>query len=400
MTYTVDLAASEHSPTVWPLKRLTRTDMVSTVSTIDFASSGDCELQLDRGNADFGLLYPLEDSTSIMAQADNDEPIHFKASWVLAVCSRTNGQGGAALKVCLQLPNYQMNLEFEDINDAQCFVVGLKALATSASTFYEAPAVNVFMKDNFRITQLPAYCAQPNFVWSMAVHPMIEMSRLWKADDISDFVVTAGRTSFKVHRVVLCLRSQFFKNACKPGFVESTAGCIQLEEDATTVEALLMEIYGVQNTNTGSVFTTFALEPTIKKEATMTTLLLLFVAADKIQYGLDNIKHRAACAFLDRLPFMHDVDLIMELANFTLDSMPERDCGLRASIIRYVQARLPAIMRSPEAEEELMQNAIVCLAVLRNFSRMIEEGALVVNTKSNSGLLTPPPSPVKRKRFA
>ncbi|KAJ4347173.1 SAS complex subunit [Didymosphaeria variabile] len=250
---------------------------MSIVSTADFVSSSNSELQLDRSNAEFGLLYPLEDSTSIMAQADNDESIHFKASWVLAICTRSSGQGGAALK-------------------------------------------------------------------------------------------------------------------------ESTAGCIQLEEDATTVEALLMEIYGVQNTNTGSVFTTFALEPTIKKEATMNTLLSLFVAADK--YGLDTIKRRAACAFLDRLPFLHDAGLIMDLANFALDDIPERDCGLRASIIRYVQARLPAILRSPEAEEELMQNAIVCLAVLRSFSKMIEEGALTVGTKSSSGLLTPPASPIKRRKFA
>jgi hypothetical protein len=43
-----------------------------------------------------------------------------------------------------------------------------------------------------------------------------------------------------------------------------------------------MEIYGVENHVTGSVFVTFALEPAIKKEATMNTLLSLFIAADKV----------------------------------------------------------------------------------------------------------------------
>lgn len=103
-------------------------------------------------------------------------------------------------------------------------------------------------------------------------------------------------------RVSLSLRSQFFRNACKPGFMvchlcldcsignvsadnlakENVSGSIHLEEDATTVEAMLMEIYGVRNQYTDSVFTNFALLPGIKKEATMNTLLSLFVAADKV----------------------------------------------------------------------------------------------------------------------
>lgn len=43
-----------------------------------------------------------------------------------------------------------------------------------------------------------------------------------------------------------------------------------------------MEVYGVPNPITGSVFTTFALEPEMKKEATMSTLLTLYVAAEKV----------------------------------------------------------------------------------------------------------------------
>lgn len=124
---------------MWPLRRITRCDMVAIAHTGDFVSAGDCELMLDPGNAEFGLLYPLDDATSVMAQDDNDEPVYFKAADALAVCSRSTRQGSAAMKVCVQLLNYQIDLEFEGAVDAQCFVAALKALATNNLTCYEAP---------------------------------------------------------------------------------------------------------------------------------------------------------------------------------------------------------------------------------------------------------------------
>jgi hypothetical protein len=139
MTHTVDLAPEGHSPTVWPLRRLTRCDVVSLAHSDDFISAGECELQLDRGNAEFGLIYPLDDATSVMAQCNSDKPVCFKASGALAVCYRSTRQGSAAMKVCVQLLNYQVDIEFEDAVDAQCFVSALKALATNALTVYEAP---------------------------------------------------------------------------------------------------------------------------------------------------------------------------------------------------------------------------------------------------------------------
>ncbi|KAJ4303497.1 hypothetical protein N0V90_002393 [Kalmusia sp. IMI 367209] len=325
MTLTIDLAPDEQSPTVWPLQSFLRGE---------FASVGSCELQLDRSNAEFGLLHRLEDSTFIVAQyPDNDEPVYFHASWALAVCYRS--MSGACTKVCVQTLNYQIDLDFEHFDHAHCFVAALKSLASNALTFYEAPG--------------------------------------------------------------LCLRSKFFANACKPGFMESETKVIQLEEDASTVEALLAEIYGVENPITSSIFTTFALQPNIKKEFIMNSLLSLFVAADK--YDLDSIRIRAAGAFVDRLPYMHDPLVLLDLANFLLDNVPERDLGLRSSMIRYVQTKLPAIMRDHQAEAELAQNALVYMALLRSFSKMIEDGSLVVSTKSSSGLPTPPISPAKAKKF-
>ncbi|KAL5389284.1 hypothetical protein DPSP01_002597 [Paraphaeosphaeria sporulosa] len=95
MARTIDLAPEEQSPTVWSLRRMTRCDLVSLAHTADFGTVGDCELLLDRGNAEFGLLYPIliDDSISVAAQDDNGKPVYFKASEALAVCSRSNRQG-------------------------------------------------------------------------------------------------------------------------------------------------------------------------------------------------------------------------------------------------------------------------------------------------------------------
>jgi hypothetical protein len=139
MTYTIDLVSEGHAPTIWPLRRLTRCDVVSLEHSDDFFSAGDCELQLDRGNAEFGLLCPLDDATSVMVQCIGDKPVCFKASDALAVCHRYSRQGGAAMKVCVLMPDYQIDLEFEDAVHAQCFIAALKGLATNALMVYETP---------------------------------------------------------------------------------------------------------------------------------------------------------------------------------------------------------------------------------------------------------------------
>jgi hypothetical protein len=57
-------------------------------------------------------------------------------------------------------------------------------------------------------------------------------------------------------------------------------------------------------------------------------------------------------------------------------------------------------MQRAGAREELLRNELVCGAVLSSFAGMIREGALVIPAKSASGLLTPPSSPVKKRKWA
>lgn len=128
MTSTVALTLDEHMPIMWPLRNF----LLGS-----FSPTGQCELQLDRGNHEFGLLYRLDPSAALMAQyADNDDPVTFSASWAMAACHRPNG---SCKKVTVLLPNHQVDLEFEDANHAQTFIATLKSLATNAFTIYEVP---------------------------------------------------------------------------------------------------------------------------------------------------------------------------------------------------------------------------------------------------------------------
>lgn len=128
--------------------------------------------------------------------------------------------------------------------------------------------------------------------------------QLWESKDWTDFVIMARAEKFDVHRAVICSQSAVFKAACRPGeFVEAADGVMRLtDEDGTTIETLLRELYGVANDKTGSVFTQFATKYEIEKEFITKTLVRLVVAADK--FDIDAVKIWAVEAIADRLPFI------------------------------------------------------------------------------------------------
>lgn len=65
---------------------------------------------------------------------------------------------------------------------------------------------------------------------------------------------------------------------------------MELEEDASIVTVILAELYGVGDLTTDSIFTKFALEPNMYREKTMTTLLEVFITADKASFW--NLLHK------------------------------------------------------------------------------------------------------------
>jgi histone acetyltransferase HTATIP len=174
---------------------------------------------------------------------------------------------------------------------------------------------------------------------------------------------------------------------------ETEKRSITLPESEQTISTLLQEIYGVYNPTTGSIFTSFALRRALEKDHIITNLLALFIAADK--YNLESIKLKAAEAIIDRLPFIHDPFSIVGLASSVYEEdMPQTDRGLRKAIITQLQIRLPAIMEDDDAWDEYSGNRVLVKAVHKCQVEMAEEG------KGGSGLVTPPESPRKKRKFA
>jgi histone acetyltransferase HTATIP len=150
----------------------------------------------------------------------------------------------------------------------------------------------------------------------------------------------------------------------------------------------LQEIYGVYNPTTGSLFTNFALRRAMEKEAIVSSLLSLFIAADK--YNLNPIKLRAAEAIIDRLPFLSDPLAIVDTASSIFDdNTPALDCGLRAAVVAQLHDRMPAIMRDEDAWGEYVGNGVLVRAV--HVWQLEEE-------KGRMGLVTPPVSPMKKRK--
>jgi histone acetyltransferase HTATIP len=71
--------------------------------------------------------------------------------------------------------------------------------------------------------------------------------------------------------------------SCSDRQQETEQKSIALPESAKTISLLLQELYGVYNPATGSIFTSFAMQRELEKEAVMNNLLALFIAADKVR---------------------------------------------------------------------------------------------------------------------
>ena len=64
--------------------------------------------------------------------------------------------------------------------------------------------------------------------------------------------------------------------------MEADTGVISLEEGELVVEALLSELYGLKTSIFGSIFSGFALKPEAENSEIVTTLVRVFIAADKV----------------------------------------------------------------------------------------------------------------------
>ncbi|KAH7080684.1 hypothetical protein FB567DRAFT_605987 [Paraphoma chrysanthemicola] len=212
-------------------------------------------------------------------------------------------------------------MEFTSTEDAAAFQYLIEKITLSAGSFiswYEVPQNVAFMRGDFDMVKL-GYVNKPPQAWMATSTESSEWRRLRRTGEWSDLTIAAEDETFDVHRFRLCQEFVYFRDVCS----ESSSS--------------------VFNSMTGSLFTGFALRSEIEKARHMAKLLDIFIAADK--YGLKKVKHKVSEAIIDRLPFVIDTMIMVDVAiNVYNEQFPCVDSGLHGFVIAQIDARLPAIL--------------------------------------------------------
>ncbi|KAH7363678.1 acyl-CoA N-acyltransferase [Pyrenochaeta sp. MPI-SDFR-AT-0127] len=380
MAQTLVSAFEQHRTVSWPLR--------SFAVDKDSRSTSPADLFLDRVNGEFGFIrYNSRAVATIVQFPDTAEPIYFQAKGARAAAWRAK-----ARKISVLFQHLQIDLEFISPEQARSFLCLLEEFAMAAGNhfFYshEVPTDRAFMRADFDMIK-HGFTGRAGQPWMAVPVDSSEWPRIRKTGDWSDFTIIAEGRKFSVHRVKICKESFYFKAVCGGSFAESDMQCIELPELAQTIDAMLDEMYGAYNETTGSLFTNFALRQGMEKERIMNQLLALFITSDK--YSLEKVKHKAVEAIIDRLPFLNDALVLVDLAATIYDEQcPEHDRGLRKAITAHIQARMPDIIDDECAWQEFSDNKIL-LKAFHTYQCEVPE------SESSAGIITPPNTPnIKR----
>jgi histone acetyltransferase HTATIP len=84
----------------------------------------------------------------------------------------------------------------------------------------------------------------------------------------------------------------------------------------------------------------------------------------KLQYNLGKVKRKVSDALVDRLAFIKDPMMIVDIAtNIHHHEFPYIDHGLRRAMVAQIDARLPDLIEDDGAWEELAKDTTVLRAL-------------------------------------
>ncbi|EKG09370.1 BTB/POZ-like protein [Macrophomina phaseolina MS6] len=164
---------------------------------------------------------------------------------------------------------------------------------------------------------------------------------VWKSGEYSDFVIRCNNgDEHKVHRVVLCSQSEFFRRACNPrtGFKEALSGVIELHHDEPdTVRAMLEFCY------------TFAYtcRPSDSPEDRMIFHVHVYALGEI--YDIPGLKKLAIQSF--EREANHTFPLFPAAVRAVYETTPQSDRGLRDVVLRVCAANTNELMKNPHFED-------------------------------------------------
>ncbi|RMZ08339.1 hypothetical protein D0864_01760 [Hortaea werneckii] len=144
----------------------------------------------------------------------------------------------------------------------------------------------------------------------------LAVNRLWEDRTHADVTVKCYPRQWKVHKAILCSRSDFFKAACQPGrFKEGRENVITLPSRGDDLDPLNMAQEGIDDPDAINVLIYHLYHPntdytTIAGDAGMSIVLHAWIFAAAEKYDLKGLKLQAehhARSLLDKAPDDEDV---------------------------------------------------------------------------------------------
>ncbi|KAK0645277.1 hypothetical protein DIS24_g8033 [Lasiodiplodia hormozganensis] len=179
---------------------------------------------------------------------------------------------------------------------------------------------------------------------------------IWKTSEYSDLLIRCNNgDEHRVHRVILCSQSEFFRRACNPktGFKEALSGVIELRhDDPATVRAMLEFCY----TFTYTCPTSSSPSPSSSSSPSRNEDAMIFhvhmYAVGEI-YDIPSLKALAARNF-DR-DVDHAFPRFPAAVRAIYETTPDSDRGLRDRALRVCAAHAAELLANPAFEDVMDQ---------------------------------------------
>ncbi|OXV07290.1 hypothetical protein Egran_04945 [Elaphomyces granulatus] len=206
------------------------------------------------------------------------------------------------------------------------------------------------------------------------------LTGLFQKPKYSDLTIICGSHTFKVHRCIVCPRSDFFARACDGKFKEASSGIVELHEQPLLVEKMLEYLYTLDYTVCDQLnpVTEDSTKPCpIQPKPADTDDNLTIVTTDGASSDYDTLSfHILMYSLADRLfirglKALAKVNVVRELeqrlnaecfpsaVTDIYNSTPPHDRGLRDIAVDTTLSHLAELRRKDESGQAALPNSLL-----------------------------------------